>query len=284
LLDVALALILLGMWVVAIPIPGRRNIRFLVVLAGLSAVFLGSYLLPHAAGTPVRIGVVGLVFVTFLSADRIGLGSMTWPEEKADRLLEQARQQAATDDPGDLRSAIALLDPVIAAPGSLDGRWRAEFRTQRRAWLTRLGLSPLPPQSRTPAESFRVVAVRWLTDLRLRRTLGYRSKIGLFEETVALRAYFEDVRSILPPGPLGPEPVARGPWIDASREAIAELSELAVHDIAAREIQRVLVSLLEVELESHLTAPTEQDAARYAELSSKANEAWERAITAWDAH
>ncbi|HEX5824819.1 MAG TPA: hypothetical protein VFY18_10215, partial [Candidatus Limnocylindrales bacterium] len=174
----------------------------------------------------------------------------------------------------DLRAAIALLDPVIAEPGPLDESWRAEFRLQRRAWLMRLGTSQVPPSRRTPAESFKLVAIRWLTNLRLRRTIGYRSTIGAAEETIALRAYLEDIRTVLPPGPLGPDPVARGPWIEQGRRAIAELDALEVRDPAARALQRKLVPLFELELEGHLTAPTQEDASRYQRLSTEVLEAW----------
>ncbi|HEY4753346.1 MAG TPA: hypothetical protein VIH37_08685 [Candidatus Limnocylindrales bacterium] len=272
--DVALAAILIGMWTVAVLIPGTRNVRFLAGLAAASVVMLASHLLPGAAGLPVRIGTVALVVIAFLFADRVGLGSMTWAEETADRLLTRASRKAESGEPNDLRVAIALLDPVIAEPGPLDECWRVAFRLQRRAWLTRLGMSPLPPSGRTPAESFRIIAVRWLTNLRLRRTIGYRSTIGPLEEAVALRAYFEDIRTVLPAGPLGPEPVTRGPWIEEGRRAIAELAALEVRDPGARTVQETLVPLLELELESHLTAPTVEGAMRYARLSTEVNEAW----------
>ena len=165
------------MWLVALLIPGTRNVRFLACLAAASALLLASHLLPNTVGVIVRLGAVALAFIAFLVAHRLGLGSMTSAEETADRLLEQARKRVASDEPQDLLGAIAMLDPVIARPGRLDDRWRAEFRIQRRAWLMRLDISPFPPSGRTPAESFRIVAVRWLTDLRLRRTIWFRSRM-----------------------------------------------------------------------------------------------------------
>jgi hypothetical protein len=277
LVDIALLVILLGMWTAAVLIPGTRNVRFLAFLGVASFVLIASHLLPNTAGLPVRLLTLALIAIAFVFADRLGLGSMTWAEEKADRLLTRARQQAKSGEPNDLRAAIALLDPAIAEPGAWDEGWRAAFRLQRRAWLMRLGMSPLPPRGRTPAESFRVVAIRWLTHLGLRRTIGYRSKIGPIEESVALRAYLEDIRTVLPAGPLGPEPVARGPWIEQGRRAIAELDALEVRDPGARAVQQALVPLLELELESHLTAPTQEDATHYERLSTEVNEAWARA-------
>ena len=263
-------------WAAAVLIPMLRNVRFMGFLAIVSMATLASEFLPDRFGLLVRLGIAVLVVIVAGLADRIGLGSMTRTELNTDHLLDRADALASSGSAEDVQRAISLLDSVIAGGEPLDGRWRAEVRMRRRVLLARLGISPLPPGRATREQSLRLAAYRWLTDLRYRRTIRFRPSSGARDESIALRAYLEDIRSILPQEPMGPEQRERGPWVTEARHTIAELDAVELHDPGTDGVRRLLAQLVELELEMHLTAPTYDDAARYDRLSAELQAAWDQ--------
>lgn len=259
----------------AVLIPGLRNVRFVGFLAGVSVVLIAAGVLPEELRVTVRVVAGAAVALAIVVAEIIGLGTLTRKERAIDERLEQAEKLAAKGEPGSLRRAVEAIDDVLESNRDIDDRWRAGLRMQRRAWLGRLGESALSAKSATPISSYQGAAARYLSDLRLRRTIGYRPRSGSFEEAIALRAYLDDARSLMPRGQIGPEPIP-GPWTDQARAVIEEFRRLPLTNPDALALRELLVDLLKMEIDMRVTAPTGGDVAAYDQLSAHVHERWGR--------
>jgi hypothetical protein len=274
--DLLIVAYLAAVAVAAFVIPALRNIRFLAVAIVMAAVIVGVAALPSPTRTAIRLLAVAVISVAMVVPELVGLGSLRREERRADDAFLRAHQLAAGSEPGGVEAAIGILDGVLADDRSLDAAWRACLRTERRALLSSLGSSALPASSATPADSNRVAAVHMLNDLRLRRTLGFRPRSGPFDEAMVLRTYLEDVRSIMPPGPIWPNPTPAGAWRVAVDAAIAELRAVPLRDDGALAVRASLADMLALEAAMRVTAPTATDQVTYDQLGAELDERWRR--------
>lgn len=269
---VGAAIFVVIIWGMAITIPSLRNAKLVVLLGAATLVEVAAMLVP--AAKPLMYPCLAVMGLSVVFSDWLGLSTLSRPERDAERVLDAARR-ATTDGPRrDPSAAARLVEEALRGDRVSDPRWRAALRVQHRAWLAENGRSALPVSSHTPARSYENAAVRWFDDVRGRKMLGYRPKVRPFDETMVLRAYLEDVRSLLPAGPIGPDPKPAGEWAADARAAIRELERLEFRDELSRAVQRSLVELLDLEVDTHVTAPTADDKARYDRVAAGLDDAW----------
>jgi hypothetical protein len=98
--------------------------------------------------------------------------------------------------------------------------------------------------------------------------------VGRAEESIALRAYLDEVRTSMPGGVIGAEPGSDHDWVVAARALVDELRSLPLR--AAGEVRDRLVDLLGLEIDMRISGGTAADQAMYDQRAAALESAWAR--------
>lgn len=273
-IDLPVLAFLAVVWVIGVAVPSYRTFRFFAFLASASALIVVAAAFSPRLRDIVRLGAVVGVGVGVIIAERIGLVSMTSAELRLDRDLVRAKRLAGSTADS-RRTALSILDERLEDV-AVDDRWRPAIRMLRRAWSKLSEPDDTRFISPTPSRSFSLAAARYLNDLRTRRTIGFRPRSGFREESMALRAYLDDVRLAMPPGAIGPDETRPGGWSETATTTITELRRVPFRDPDVLRLRDHLADLLEMEIRMCVSAPTAADQGAYDQLAALVDELWRR--------
>lgn len=250
-----------------------RTWRFGLFLLLLTIIHVAAAIFDGVLEPPLRVAVVLVSAIAFLMPERLGIGSLTQQERTFDELIRRSQVEMQSGERSRQESAIAELSRLLDSTANVDTRWRAAVRVMRRAWTRRTPDIYVPSLTQTPVAAFDAAAKRYLSDLRLKRTIGFSPAIRAIDESVAMRAYLDDFRALIPHdarhGAASP-----GRWHGDAMAIIDELAILPIRSVAAQRLRNSLVKLLLKELEIRSTRLTPILSAQYAEVAADVDAAW----------
>jgi len=256
-----------AIWAAVLYFEETRNGRFVVFLAAASGIFMTVGWIAGPSN-PIRIGLAVAIVVGGAFAEQIGLGSIRGKELGYWRILRRMRATAFDEATTDVIEGLGrLLDDSIEG---VSPEWLAAARLLRRATLRRAGNGTRSPAPMVPAGLYEVAGRAFLEDARGHRVLLHRSTVQAWHEDVAIRAFFDDYRDLIPSAANIDRPmIALGPWSTSAARTIDQLEAFHVRDPSVDEIKSELVQLLRREL-SIWTGDHSIAARRQYDIASKA--------------
>lgn len=212
---------------------------------------------------------------------RFGPGVLSSTDRRADELLATLDQQVRdyiADPPTLQREARANLIRDINEMVPPNPRWRVVFRLLGRGWLGRLSGSAGGGSTGTHPTYLEEAGRHYWDDLRTRPFSLLRRSVDAWAENVALHAYLESFRQLIPPDVLLGSPAPLGSRATESEALVQELRELRVRDPLARQIRDRLVSLLAIELRIAQGNGSESVRAEYRSAVAELGVMWARLL------